>query len=95
MAEMQGIKVDVIKAGKFKGAGIPGTSLSEDQRTMLQDRVNYIHSEFKGDVKAMRSVRDEDMEGQDFFAPLALRAKLIDDISDYKGALQSAKMLAK
>jgi signal peptide peptidase SppA len=95
MAEMQGIKVDVIKAGKFKGAGIPGTSLTEDQRTMLQDRVDYIHSEFKGDVKAMRSVRDEDMEGQDFFAPLGLKAKLIDDITDYKGALQSAKMLVK
>jgi hypothetical protein len=43
----------------------------------------------------MRSVRDEDMEGQDFFAPLGLKAKLIDDITDYKGALQSAKMLAK
>jgi ClpP class serine protease len=95
MAEMQGIKVDVIKAGRYKGAGVPGTSLTEEQRQMLQDRVNYIHADFMGDIKRMRDVEDEKMEGQDYFAPLAVMQNIIDDVSDYKGALQDAKMLAK
>lgn len=95
MAEMQGIKVDVIKAGKFKGAGVQGTALNDDQRSMLQDRVNYIHANFKEDIKRVRDVEDSDMEGQDFFAPLALGAGLIDEVCDYNGALRDAKMLAK
>jgi ClpP class serine protease len=37
-AKMQGIKMVVIKSGKFKGAGIEGTSLDEDQMGNLAGR---------------------------------------------------------
>ena len=47
----EGLFVDVIKAGKFKGAGFPGTALSEEQRTHMQEKVNQLHSVFKTSVR--------------------------------------------
>ena len=65
--ESMGVKMEVIKSGTLKGAGIEGTSLSEGQRADLQEQVNAIHAEFRSAVKAKRSsVKDEDMEGQVF-----------------------------
>ena len=65
--EMQGVKMDVIKSGTLKGAGIPGTSLTDAQRADLQAQVEAIHADFKANVRSKRSlVKDEDMEGQVF-----------------------------
>ena len=67
MAKAQGIKMVVIKSGKFKGAGIPGTSLSEEQIANLQQGVDEIHADFKSAVLQTRKlVKAEDMEGQVF-----------------------------
>lgn len=64
---MDGVKMEVIKSGKYKAMGIEGTSLSDDQRKYLQDDVNETHAEFKNTVKSVRKfVKDEDMEGQSF-----------------------------
>lgn len=65
--EANGIKVEVIKAGDLKAAGVPGTSLSEDQRADLQNIVNALHAEFKAAVQLRRSLVSEDsMRGQSF-----------------------------
>lgn len=65
--EMQGVRMDVIKSGSLKGAGIPGTSLTDAQRADLQAQVEAIHADFKANVRDKRSlVKDEDMEGQVF-----------------------------
>ena len=65
--EMQGVRMDVIKSGTLKGAGIPGTSLTDAQRADLQAQVEAIHADFKANVRSKRSlVKDEDMEGQVF-----------------------------
>lgn len=62
-----GIIVDVIRAGKYKGAGISGTSLTEDQRNMLQGEVVEIWESFKADVKMVREFVDESsLEAQIF-----------------------------
>ena len=61
----EGLSVDVIKSGKFKGAGIPGTSLDANQKAMLQEEVSEIHDEFKTAVKAVRLfASDEAMEAK-------------------------------
>ena len=39
---MQGVRMDVIKSGTLKGAGIPGTSLSDAQRADLQAQVGTL-----------------------------------------------------
>jgi signal peptide peptidase SppA len=78
MFEMEGVKADVIRSGKFKGAGIQGTSLDENQRKMLQDEVIDIHNEFKNAVKSVRSfVEDSSMEGQSFSGKRGAEAGLI------------------
>ena len=73
-----GIKIDVIKAGTFKGAGIPGTSLDANQRKMLQDEVLEVFEDFKAAVKSVREfVQDDSMEGQTFSGRKAAEAGLI------------------
>jgi signal peptide peptidase SppA len=64
---MDGVKMEVIKSGKYKAIGMEGTSLSDDQRKYLQDDVDETHKTFKETVKSVRKyVKDEDMEGQSF-----------------------------
>jgi signal peptide peptidase SppA len=76
--KMDGIKMDVIKAGIYKGAGIPGTSLDNNQRKMLQDEVLEIHADFKNAVKSVRSfVDDASMEGQCFSGKRGAEAGLV------------------
>jgi signal peptide peptidase SppA len=81
--KMEGVKMDVIKSGAFKGAGIPGTSLDEGQRKMLQQEVNDIHNDFKDAVKSVRSfVEDSSMEGQQFSGKRAAEAGLITSLTN-------------
>lgn len=79
--EEKGIKVELIKAGKFKGTGYPGTSLTEESRGHLQERVNSIYEMFKGQVRRMRGeVADEFMQGQLFMGEEAQHYGLVDAI---------------
>lgn len=74
----EGMFVDLIKAGKFKGAGYPGTAMTEEQRAHLQTKVNQLHSVFKDSVRAKRQyVRESDMEGQDFYGREAAEKRLL------------------
>ena len=83
MAKAQGIKMVVIKSGKFKGAGIPGTSLSEEQISNLQQGVDEIHADFKSAVLQTRKlVKAEDMEGQVFSGKQAAQRNLITGLAD-------------
>lgn len=62
-----GVKVEVIKSGDLKGAGIEGTALTDAQRAQLQSRVTALHAEFKAAVTSMRiTVGDDSMRGQSF-----------------------------
>jgi len=77
----EGLKVDVIKSGKFKGAGIPGTSLDSDQKSMLQEEVSEIHEEFKAAVKAVRTfASDESMEAKIYSGKKAAENGLVTGI---------------
>lgn len=81
--KMEGVKMDVIKSGAYKGAGIPGTSLDENQRKMLQQEVSDIHADFKEAVKSVRSfVEDSSMEGQQFSGKRAAEAGLVTSLTN-------------
>ena len=63
----QGLKVEVFAAGKFKSAGMPGVSLTDDQRTLIQSDIEEIAADFKAAVLARgRRIPDDAMEGQSF-----------------------------
>jgi signal peptide peptidase SppA len=90
-AKMQGIKMVVIKSGKFKGAGIEGTSLDEGQMSNLQEGVDTIHAEFKEAVNMKRKmVKAEAMEGQVFSGKQAAAQGLVTGLADsFNDALRS------
>ena len=76
--KQMGVKMEVIKSGTLKGAGIEGTSLSDAQRADLQEQVNGIHADFRAAVRGKRRlVNDEDMEGQVFSGKVAARKGLV------------------
>jgi signal peptide peptidase SppA len=79
--QQMGAKVQLIKAGKLKGIGYPGTSLSDDQREHLQAGVDDIYAMFTGWVTQQRgAVPNEAMQGQTFLARQALQHNLIDGV---------------
>jgi signal peptide peptidase SppA len=90
-AKMAGIKMVVIKSGKFKGAGIEGTSLDEGQLGNLQAGVDTIHAEFKEAVNMKRKmVKAEAMEGQTFSGKQAAAQGLVTGLADsFNDALRS------
>ena len=90
--EEAGVKPEVIKAGTYKGAGLPGVSLTDAQRQMFQDKVDYLHQQFKAAVRAGRGVSIDDtvMEGQDFFGAQAVQYRLVDMIGNMSDAIQLA-----
>jgi signal peptide peptidase SppA len=90
-AEMAGIKMVVLKSGKFKGAGIEGTSLDENQLANLQESVDTIHAEFKAAVNMKRKmVKAEAMEGQTFSGKQAAAQGLVTGLADsFSEALRS------
>lgn len=84
-AEMEGVKVELIKAGKLKGIGYPGLPLTDVQREHLQERVDQIYSMFTGHVKKTRgAISDDTMQGQTFLAREAQSRGLIDGIVSSK-----------
>lgn len=88
--EMAGFKPEVFKTGKFKAAGLPGTSLTDEQRAYIQASVEEVSGWFKGAMRANRSTKDEDMEGQCFYGAAALKVGLIDAIGTKQDALAEA-----
>jgi len=54
-AELEGIKVHVLSTGPFKGAGEPGTEITEDQLADWQDIVDKHFSHFASAVRTGRS----------------------------------------
>lgn len=56
MAENEGVKVHVIRAGEFKGAGEPGTEITQQQLDEFQSRVEEINEHFVRGVSAGRKM---------------------------------------
>ena len=72
-----GLKMEVFAAGKFKSAGTPGTSLTDEQKDWLQSEVEEIAADFRSAVLARgRKIPDEAMEGQTFSGRRAMRLNM-------------------
>ena len=94
--EQMGLKMEVFAAGKFKGAGTPGTQLSDDQRAWLQADVEEIATEFKSAVLARgRQIPNEAMEGQTFSGRKAATQNLAAVVADRGEALARLALVAR
>lgn len=80
--EMAGLKVKMFSDGEYKGAGWPGTQLTEKQTAYFQSLVDKYGSMFKAVVQKNRVVDDASMQGQVFIGSDALDAGLVDEIID-------------
>lgn len=90
-----GIKMHLVKSGKFKGEGAHGTPVSEGLIGRVQKLVDQIGTMFKADVKASRpGVQDDAMEGQEFLGADAVGAGLVDSVTSYERAVADAGALA-
>lgn len=82
MYEAEGAKVELFSDGKFKGMGLPGMSLTEEQRAYLQSEVEEMGKEFKSFMRVDRDLSDETLQGQTFNGPKGKQAGLIDGVVD-------------
>ncbi len=85
--EQEGLKLDVFAAGKYKSIGLEGTSLSDEQRALLEGQVQATWAEFKQAVNRRRRVDGVCMEGQCFSGAEAQGKGLVDAIAYSKGEL--------
>ena len=92
--EQAGLKVEVFAAGKFKSAGTPGTSLTDDQREWLQSEVEETAADFRAAILARgRKIPDEAMEGQTFSGRKAMRLNLAGMVTSRTDALDRLRKL--
>jgi signal peptide peptidase SppA len=92
--ELAGRKVELFSTGKFKGMGLTGLPLSDDQRAMLQSRVDQVFGWFKGAVADGRGkVPDEAMQGQSYYGEDARKENLVDMIGSREDAVEELKAL--
>lgn len=79
----KGITMTVIKSGKYKAMGYPGTDLTEEQVSHLQSVVDEDAADFRRDVKMVRTfVKDEDLEAQTFSGKHAVAKGLATGLSN-------------
>ena len=93
-AEMLGVKVELFTTGKFKAAGFPGTSLTEAQRELIQERIDQVFGDFKSAVTRQgRAIPAEAMQGQTFYGPQAEALGLANVVRNRSAASASVDTL--
>lgn len=82
-----GVKIEIFRGGKHKVAGAYGTTLTDEQRSHIQEGVDDIHADFKAAVNEYRTISDENMQGQVLYGKDALKAGMVDSITADEVAL--------
>lgn len=90
-AEIAGIDVKVVSTGIFKGAGVPGTEITEEHMGYFRDRVESLNALFLGAVRTGRRLGGPGLravtDGRVFIASEAKRLGLIDAVASFDAAL--------
>lgn len=95
--ENAGVKVELFKnaEGTIKAAGLPGTSLTDQQRQHFQDRAQALFGEFRKTVLSTRDVPDSAMQGQTFSGAEAKKVGLVDGVGDLSFAMGQLRSLIR
>ena len=81
--DMAGAKSVLIKSGIYKGAGVEGTTMTQEQMANLQNGVDTIHADFKSAVNMKRTmVQANAMEGQTFSGKQAAQNGMVTGLAD-------------
>ncbi len=96
--EKLGIKMNVIKSGKYKDILSSYREMEEEERILLQDMIDSSYNQFLKDVSLGRNIPMPDIkpyaDGRVMDGDAALEHKLIDAIGSYETAVSKAKSLA-
>ncbi len=87
MFKMSGVEVELFKSGEHKGAGYPGTELTDEQRALIESEVAATGSVFRLHVTSNRQIQEEDMQGQSFTGDDAIKRGFVNQKVD---SIQSA-----
>jgi len=95
--EKLGLKYTTIKQGKYKDIGSPDRPLTKEEMKLLEAQLKEIYRQFIADVAEARSMDVSEVEelatGWVFLGTEALELGLIDDIGNYKDAINIAAEL--
>jgi signal peptide peptidase SppA len=78
----EGVKVEAFSAGKYKLAGSSFKPLTDEERDMFQQDVDYWYDLFTSSVLNKRELKAETMQGQCFVGEKAVEHNLVDGIVD-------------
>lgn len=78
----EGIKAESITSGKYKDMGANHRPMTDDERKMMQARVDSIGKAFRAALTANRSIAAENMEGQTFSGEEAVAKGFADGLAN-------------
>ncbi len=88
----QGVRVVVVSDGEFKGVGIPGTKITEEQLADTRERITDLGDEFRTAVARGRHMKREAVDavagGRVFNGRKAKANRLVDHVESFEGAFQ-------
>jgi len=95
LMEDYGIKYESLTGGKYKDAGSPYRDLTDEERTLLQNKINLIHEAFIKEVSDNRGVNLRPYAtGMFFLGEEAIKLGMIDYLGNKDKALEVVKELA-
>jgi len=94
-ADEIGVKVHTIATGFFKGAGTPGTEITDEQLAELHRLVESTFAAFRDDVQTARGLTDDQMTaistGQVWVGAEAVMLGLADEVGTLDTAIETAR----
>jgi protease-4 len=89
-----GVRLEVVKTGKFKDVGSIWRPMTEDERNLLQDVLTNVYDQFIEAIADGRSLNREDIlpyaDGRVFTGDQALEYGFVDRLGDLDDAIQMA-----
>jgi protease-4 len=94
-----GVTNQTVKTGEMKDLGSPLTTMSAEQREIVEKLIGEMHQRFVGLVRERRPTLTAEMDrvmrdGRVFSAGQALAGGLVDDVDYLEGAIERAKRAA-
>jgi protease-4 len=98
LLEKIGVKGMVVKSGEFKDIGSPYRDITDQEKKLLQDVIDDVHSQFIMAVAEGRHLPEPDVraiaDGRIFTGRQALALKLVDEMGDLGDSIRTAGTMA-
>jgi protease-4 len=94
LLEKIGVRGMVVKAGEYKDVGSPFREMSAQEKKLLQDVIDDVHSQFIKAVAEGRNMQESEVraiaDGRIFTGKQALDLKLVDQLGDLADSIKVA-----